>query len=98
MTTFGEIPSVQTIGHPNDQVTWLEVLISDLCLQPKTKPKKKKLKKKHIPLGTVIGEIFGHNRLVEILVFATPTGYMLTTSGFPLLNWGIFYRFFLNDG
>ena len=30
---------------------------------------------------------------VEILVFASPTGYMLTSSGFPLLNWGIFYKF-----
>ena len=30
---------------------------------------------------------------VEILVFANPTGYMLTFSGFPLLNWRIFYRF-----
>ena len=28
-------------------------------------------------------------RSVEILVFASPTGYMLTSSGgFPLLNWG----------
>ena len=30
---------------------------------------------------------------VDILVFASPTGYMLTSSGFPLLNWGIFYKF-----
>ena len=30
---------------------------------------------------------------VEILVFAIPTGYMLTSSGYPVLNWGIFYRF-----
>ena len=30
---------------------------------------------------------------VEILVFATPTGYMLTSSGFPLFNWSIFYKF-----
>ena len=28
---------------------------------------------------------------VEILVFASPTGYMFTSSGFPLINWGIFY-------
>ena len=34
---------------------------------------------------------------VEILVFASPTGYMLTSSGFPLWNWGIFYKFLLND-
>jgi hypothetical protein len=27
----------------------------------------------------------------NILVFASPTGYMLTSSGFPLLNWGIFF-------
>ena len=30
---------------------------------------------------------------VEILVFESPTGYMLTSSGFLLLNWGIFYKF-----
>ena len=30
---------------------------------------------------------------VEILVFASPTGYMFTSSGFPLSNWGIFYKF-----
>ena len=30
---------------------------------------------------------------VEILVFASPTGYMFTSSRFPLLNWGIFYKF-----
>ena len=40
----------------------------------------------------VIGEIFVHNR-VEILVFTSPTGYILTSSGLPLLNWGIFYKF-----
>ena len=26
-------------------------------------------------------------------MFASPTSYMLTFSGFPLLNWGIFYKF-----
>ena len=30
---------------------------------------------------------------VEILVFASPTGYMLTSSGVSLLHWGIFYKF-----
>jgi hypothetical protein len=25
-------------------------------------------------------------------VFASPTGYMLTSFGVPLLNWGIFYK------
>ena len=30
---------------------------------------------------------------IEILVFASPTGYILISSGFPLLNWGVFYRF-----
>ena len=30
---------------------------------------------------------------VEMLVFASPTGYMmLTSSGLPLLNWGLFYK------
>ena len=48
-------------------------------------------------------EVLGHSRSsdqggfwaspVEILVFASPTGYMLTSSGFPLLNSGIFYKF-----
>ena len=38
----------------------------------------------------VMGEIFGHHKAVEILVFASPAGYMLTSSGFSLLNWGIF--------
>ena len=28
----------------------------------------------------------------EILVFVSPTGYMLTSSGFPLLNWDVFYE------
>jgi hypothetical protein len=36
-------------------------------------------------------------QLVEILVFASPTGYMLTSSGFPVLNLGIFYKFLYND-
>ena len=40
---------------------------------------------------SVIGEIFLASP-VEILVFASPTGYMLTSSGFPLLNWGIFLK------
>ena len=31
---------------------------------------------------------------VEILVFASPTNYMFTSSRFPLLNWDIFYKFF----
>ena len=30
---------------------------------------------------------------VEILVFASPTGHILTSSGFPLVEWGIFYKF-----
>ena len=34
---------------------------------------------------------------VEILVFASPTSYMLTASGFPLLNWGVFCKFLYND-
>ena len=33
---------------------------------------------------------------VHILVFLTPTGYMLTSFGFPWRNWGIFYKFLLN--
>ena len=39
-----------------------------------------------------LGEDFGA-KPVEILAFATPTGYMLTSSGFPLPIWGIFDRF-----
>ena len=30
---------------------------------------------------------------VDILVFASPTSYMLTPSGFPSLHWGIFYKY-----
>ena len=30
---------------------------------------------------------------VEIPVFASPPGYMLTSSSFPLLKWGIFSKF-----
>ena len=48
--------------------------------------------------ASVIWEMFGHNRLVEILVILNPTGgYMLTSSSFPLLNWGTFYKFLLNN-
>ena len=31
------------------------------------------------------------------VVFASPTGYMLTSSNFPLLNWVVFYKFLYND-
>ena len=47
------------------------------------------------PLGThdwvkpASGEIFWAIPPVDILVFASPTGYMLTSSGFPSLNWDI---------
>ena len=34
-----------------------------------------------------------HQWPVEILVFASPTGYILTSSGLPLLNWGIIHKF-----
>jgi hypothetical protein len=34
---------------------------------------------------------------VEILVFASPSGYMLTSSNFPLLNWGIFDKVLQNN-
>ena len=36
---------------------------------------------------------FWASQPVEIQVFASPTGYMLTSSGFPVLKWGIFYKF-----
>ena len=35
--------------------------------------------------------------IVKILVFPSPTGYMLTFFKFSLLVWGIFSRFLLND-
>ena len=44
--------------------------------------------------GPVIGEIFGHNRSVEILMSASPTGYIyvgIDPSFFPLWNWGIIF-------
>jgi hypothetical protein len=31
---------------------------------------------------------------VKILVFSSPTNYMLTSYGISLLNWGVFYKFF----
>ena len=34
---------------------------------------------------------------VEILVFASPTSYMMTFLNFPLSNQGIFYKFLYND-
>jgi hypothetical protein len=45
--------------------------------------------------GSDRGDFWAYS--VEILVFASPTGYMLTSSGFPLLHWGIFYKFLKND-
>ena len=41
---------------------------------------------------SVIGEILGHNRLRSERLQVQPV-YMLTSSGCPLLSWGIFYRF-----
>ena len=32
---------------------------------------------------------------VDILVFASPTGYMLTSSGFPLIKSGYIYIYFI---
>ena len=48
-------------------------------------------------LGTVSGEIFFWALSVDILVFPSPTGYTLTSFGFPLLNWGIFFKVLKND-
>jgi len=51
----------------------------------------------------VLGPLHANDRrdfwaqLVKILVFASPTSYMETTSRFAYLNWGIFYRFLQND-
>ena len=44
----------------------------------------------------MIGEIFWA-KPVEILVFASPTGYKLAFSGYSLLNWDIFYKLLEND-
>jgi hypothetical protein len=41
------------------------------------------------------GDLWAYS--VEIQVFATPIGSMLTSFGFPLLNWGIFYKFLQDD-
>ena len=49
-----------------------------------------------LPISTGVGTSDRGDLLaepVEIVVFASPTGYMVTSSGFPLLNWGIFYEF-----
>ena len=45
-----------------------------------------------LKLNWFIWEIFGHNPST-ILVSPVPTGYMLTSFGFPLLKRGMFYRF-----
>ena len=47
----------------------------------------------------VIGEVFGHNYRLrsECLQVQPVTGYMFTSSGFALLNWGVLYRFLQND-
>ena len=39
--------------------------------------------------GAVPGKLFGHDKRspVENLVFASPTGYIITSSGFPIINW-----------
>ena len=39
-----------------------------------------------------LGENFEHNE-VKILVFPTPTGDMLWSFGYSLINWGIFHKF-----
>ena len=43
-------------------------------------------------LRAVIGEVFLgiFNRWREILVFASPTGYVFMSPDFPLLSWGVF--------
>ena len=41
-------------------------------------------------------EILGHNR-VKVLVFPSPTSYMLTSVRVSLLTQGIFYKPLLND-
>ena len=49
-----------------------------------------------VEAGPVIGEIFGHtNRLRSEFLQVQPVGYMLTTFGFLLLNWGIFFYIYI---
>ena len=45
------------------------------------------------PKQWYMGEIFGHNRLRFECLQVQPVGYMLTSFGFPLRNWGVFYEF-----
>ena len=40
---------------------------------------------------------FGRTNPYSDQVFTSLTGYKLTTFGFSLLNWGIFYKFLQND-
>ena len=42
-------------------------------------------------VGSDCGDFWA--QFVEILVFASPTSYMLTSFAFALLDWGIFHRF-----
>ena len=46
-------------------------------------------------LPGVITEIFGHNRLRSWCLQVQPVGHLLTSSGFPLLDWGIYILYFL---
>ena len=34
---------------------------------------------------------------IKFLMFPSPAGYMLSHLGFPLLHWGVFYKFFKID-
>ena len=56
-------------------------------------------KHKHVSRRTMSYDVQGDfwALSVETLVFPSPTGYMLTTFGSSLLNWGIFYRFIYID-
>jgi hypothetical protein len=42
----------------------------------------------------VIREIFGHHNRLRSLCLQVQPNYMFISSGFPLLNWGIFHKLF----
>jgi hypothetical protein len=70
---------MQTDKRVSWKVSWLPTTNG---VNSKTVPQKPNT---HLPSHPfVIGEIFGHNQL-RSLVFASPTGYMLTSFGFSIL-------------
>ena len=43
--------------------------------------------------SSLSGEDFGHNLSISQCFLPSPTNYIVTSFGFSLINWGIFYKF-----